>query len=185
MDNIKFISLNPKTNYMNTMNINIEGLLNILNQQEKVTFVNIVTETKVRMNKTNNIYYDKVMKRSKCNYLLGMDYERRVRINEGKEGLTPDFTTEECKVGEHISKCVLFNEGKGKYYLMVERFDEIKPQVEYTFEGNSIDKVLFQDFMVKYSESKKQDQERKVKVITFSLENIKELTLNGTRYIVE
>lgn len=164
------------------MSIGKQELISILMEQEKGTFVNLVTETKVRMNKRNNPYFDKVIKRSKCNYLLGMDYQERVRKNESKEGMEPDFVTEECKVGEHISKCVLFNEKLNTHYIMVERFDEIKPQVEYTFEGNEIDKGLFEDFMVKYTESKKQEQERKVQVITFKVDNIKEISLNGVHY---
>jgi hypothetical protein len=67
---------------------------------------------------------------------------------------------------------------------MVERFDEIKPQVEYTFEGNSIDKVLFQDYMTKVYESQKQEQERKVMVLSYKEDSIKEFTLNGQKYEV-
>jgi len=167
------------------MSIGKQELISILNEQEKGTFVNLVTETKVRMNKKNNPYFDKVIKRSKCNYLLGMDYEKRVIVNYEKEGLNPNFQSEECKVGAHISKCVLFNEKLNSHYVMVERFDEIKPQVEYTFEGNEIDKGLFEDFMVKYTESKKQEQERKVNVLTFKVDNIKEISLNGNHYEIE
>ena len=36
--------------------------------------------------------------------------------------------------------------------------------------------------MVKYTESKKQEQERKVNVITFKVDNIKEISLNGVHY---
>ena len=58
---------------MNKMKIGREELITILNQQEKGTFGNLVTETKGRMNKRNNPYFDKIVKRSKCNYLLCMD----------------------------------------------------------------------------------------------------------------
>jgi hypothetical protein len=64
-------------------------------------------------------------------------------------------------------------------------FDEVPPKVEYTFEGNPIDKQLFESYLVKVSESKKQPQERKVKVITPKIENIKSFTLEGIKYIVE
>jgi hypothetical protein len=169
---------------MNTNKITKNEMLVILSEVEKSTFINLVTETKVRMNKRNNPYFDKVIKKSKSNFLIGNDYETRVRTNEGKEGLTPDFQSEENKVGTHISKCVLFNEKTQSHYLMVERFDEIKPQVEYTFEGNSIDKVLFQDYMTKVYESQKQEQERKVMVISYKMDSIKEFTLNGQKYEV-
>ncbi len=160
-------------------------MLEVLKEVNKSTFINLVTETKVRMNKTNNLYFDKVFKRSKSNFLIGNNYEDRVITNERKEGLEGNFVSEENKVGTHISKCVLFNEKTQSYYLMVERFDEIKPQVEYIFEGNSIDKTLFESFMTKYYESKKQEQERKVFVISYKLDSIKEFTLGGTKYIIE
>jgi len=167
------------------MKITKNELISILSKQEKGTFVNLVTEIIVRMNKKRNPYYGKVIKRSKCNYLLGVEYESRVRTNEEKEGLNPDFKTEKNKVGQHVSKCVLFNEKTRLHYVTVERFDEIKPNVEYLFEGNSIDKVLFNDFIIKYKESKKQEQNKKVHVISFTIDNVKELTLNKIKYEVE
>ena len=169
---------------MNTNKITKNEMLEILSQVEKSTFINLVTETKVRMNKKGNPYFDKVIKRSKSNFLIGNDYETRVRTNEGKEGLTPDFQSEENKVGNHISKCVLFNEKTQSHYLMVERFDEIKPQVEYICEGNPIEKTLFKDYMTKVYESQKQEQERKVMVISYKLDSIKEFSLNGNKYEV-
>lgn len=165
-------------------NITKVEMLEILSRVEKSTFINLVTETKVRMNKTNNPYFERVMKRSKSNFLIGNDYETRVQTNEGKEGLTPDFVSQENKVGYHVSKCVLFNEKTQQHYLQVERFDEIKPQVEYVFEGNGIDKMLFNDYMVKVSESSRQEQERKVMVLSYKLDSIRELSLNGQHYIV-
>lgn len=168
-----------------TLTINQSEMLEIFKQIEKSTFINLTTKTKVRMNKTGNPYYDQVFKLSKSNFLVGNDYETRVQRNEQKEGLEPDFKSEECKVGVHISKCVLFNEKTNTHYLMVERFDEIKPQVEYVFQNNPIDKVLFESFMTKVYESKKQEQERKVMVITYKMESISEFSLNGNHYIVQ
>lgn len=167
-----------------TTNINKVEMLNLLSNVEKSTFINLVTETKVRMNKTNNPYYDKVIKKSKSNFLIGNEYETRVRTNEGKEGLEPNFVSMENKVGNHVSKCVLFNEKTQSHYLQVERFDEIKPQLEYTFEGNEIDKMLFNDFMVKVSNTIRQEQDRVIKVLSFKLDSIKELSLNGQHYVV-
>jgi hypothetical protein len=164
--------------------INRDELLRLLSNVEKSTLINLVTETKLRMNKRNNPYFDKVIKKSKCNFLIGNSYETRVQSNEGKEGLTPDFVSMENKVGNHVSKCVLFNEKTQSHYLMVERFDEIKPKVEYIFEGNQIDKMLFNDFMVKVSETSRQEQERKVMVLSYKLDSIKELSLNGHKYVV-
>lgn len=170
-----------------SVKINKVELLQLLMNVEKSTFVNLVTETKVRMNKTNNPYFDKVVKRNKCTYLIGNDYEKRVNNNMEKEGLERTFEVGELKGKKHVSKCVCVDtKTESVHYLMVERFDEVKPQkTEYTFEGNSIDKQLFESYMVKVSESKKQEQDRKVMVNTFLVDSIKEISLEGTHYIVE
>ena len=150
------------------------------------TFINMMTVTTVRMNKTGNPYFGKVIKRSSSNYLMGNDYEKRVQSNEKKEGLEPDFEVEEMTGKRHISKVVCIDtKTESIHYLMVERFDEIKPTVEYKFEGNPIEKQLFESYMVKVSESKKQVQERKVMVITPKIENIKEISFEGNKYIVQ
>jgi hypothetical protein len=169
-----------------TKKINQQELITLLSTIEKPTFTNIVMETKVRMNKTNNPYYEKVIKRSKCNYSLGVNYESRVNNNEVKEGLEGNFETEKPKGKTHISKCLLVNDtDNSTYYVMLERFDEIKPTNEYIFEGNEIDKQLFESYMTKVYESQKQEQERKVMVITPKLENIREISLNGVHYEID
>jgi hypothetical protein len=158
-------------------------LVELLNGIEKSTFVHLVTETKVRMNKTNNPYYDKVIKKSSSNFLMGNDYEKRVIINELKEGLEGTFEVEELKGKKHISKVVCVDtKTESKHYLCVERFDEIKPKVEYFYEGNVIDKTLFESYMVKVSESQKQVQERKVKWLTYGIDSIKQISFNKEQY---
>ena len=168
-----------------TLTIGQQELITLLSTIEKPTFTNVVMETKVRMNKTNNPYYDKVVKRSKCNYSLGVNYENRVNNNEKKEGLEGNFETEKPSGKTHVSKCLLIDDKtQSTYYVMLERFDEIKPTNEYIFEGNEIEKQLFEGYMTKVYESQKQEQERKVMVITPKLENIIEISLNGTHYVI-
>lgn len=166
--------------------VNQQELITLLNEVKSSTFVNVVMETKVRMNKTGNPYFDKVIKRSSSNYLMGNDYEKRVQSNEKKEGLEPNFEVEEMKGKKHISKVVCVDtKTESVHYLMVERFDETKPTNEYFCEGNTIEKVLFESFMTKVYESQKQEQERKVMVITPKIENIREISFGGNKYIVE
>lgn len=166
--------------------VSVPELVEVLKQVEKSTFVSLTTETEVRMNKTGNPFYGQVKKLSTCNYLMGNDYETRVNSNEQKEGLEGNFESLKPSGKHHVSKCVLIDDKtESVHYLMVERFDEIQPKVEYKFNGNPIDKMLFQDFLVKTSTSSRQEQERKVMVITPKVESIKEMSLNGVHYIVE
>jgi hypothetical protein len=162
--------------------INQQQLLELLMCVEKSTMVHLVTETKVRMNKKNNPYFDKVIKRNSSNYLIGNEYETRVGNNEKKEGMEGTFESEKNTQGVHVSKCVLFNEKLNTYYLQYEYFLESKPKVEFLENGNSIERQLFQSFEIKKSETTRQDQERKVLFQSFKLENIKELSLNKIKY---
>jgi len=160
-------------------------LIVLLNDVKTSTFVNIVMETKVRMNKTGNPYYDKVIKRSSCNYLMGNDYENRVNNNSEKEGLDRTFESTTPSGKEHVSKVVLIDtKTSSKHYLMVERFDEINPVNEYKMEGDPIEKMMFESYMVKVYESQKQEQERKVMVLTPLISNIREISFGGEKYIV-
>jgi hypothetical protein len=167
-------------------------LVSILNTIEKPTFVNIVSETIVKMNKgktkegnkEENPYHNKVTKIRKGNFLIGSDYEKRVQGNEVKEGLEGTFQSQESRVGVHISKCVLHNEKYNRYYLSHERFPEVKPKSEFLFEGNTIDEVLFNKWIGESNNYENQPQERKVQWTTLMIDNIKEISLSGTKYVI-
>ena len=165
-----------------------EELITLLSEIKRPTFTNVVTETKVRMNKTNNPYYDKVTKKSGRNYFLGMSFKERVGRRYENEGLENTFVVEKPSGKHHVgtSNCLLLDDKtESIHYVMLELFDEVKPKEEFFLEGNNIDKQIFKNYMVKVTESKKQEQEKKVKVITPKLENIREISLGGTKYIIE
>jgi len=162
-----------------------QELVTLLMGIEKSTFVHLVTETPVKMRKTNNPYFDKIIKRSSCNYLMGNEYEKRVNNNSIKEGIEETFEVGELKGKKHISKCVLVDtKTESTHYLMVERFDEINPKVEYLMDGNPIQKELFESYMNKVYENKSQPQEKKVMVITPKIENIKQISIGKEQYQV-
>jgi hypothetical protein len=162
-------------------------LLTILSNVEKPTFTFIVSETKPRMNKTNNPYFDQVFKRSRGKYFIGGSYEDMVRIRQGREGLEMDFVSESCTVGTKVegTKCLQFNERLNRFYLQYFIFETSKIKSEFSFEENTIDKVLFESFLVKKSTTSRQPQEDKHLPQSFMLSSIKEISLNGNKYIVE
>jgi len=173
--------------------INQQELINILNTIEKPTFCNIVSETIVKMNKEKtkegnkefNPYHNKVVKLRKGNFLIGSDYEKRVNNNDLKEGGEGNFESQESKVGVHISKCVLYNERLNKHYLSHERFPEVKPTNEFIFEGNTIDKMIFDKWVSDSNNYENQPQEKKVVWTTLTIDNIREISLNGEKYVIE
>lgn len=170
--------------------ITVQELVNILNTIEKPTFTYIVSQTPVKMNKgkkndgtkESNPYFDKVMKLKKGRFLIGSDYEQRVQNNDIKEGGEGTFESKESSVGKHISKCVLFNEKLNRYYLSLEGFPEVPPTSEYLFEGNPIEKELFNSWISEKESYSNQPQERKVEWTTLTLTNIKEIHINKEQY---
>jgi hypothetical protein len=173
-------------NSMNTTEVNItkNELLTLLMSVDKPTFTNILYKIKVKMNKTDNPYYERVFKTTKGNFFIGGTYEDMVNERMKKEGLTPNFVSEENNVGEHITKCVQFNEKYNKHYLQYFSFENSIHSTEYEFEGRNIDREMFKSFEVKKSETSRQPQDNKHQVQSLTIDNIKKITLNGTKYNV-
>ena len=176
----------------NIIKVSKNEMIEIFKGVEKSTFVNLVTETEVKMvqkdrtTKEPNPYYGKVIKKNKGNYLIGNEYGDRNGTNQEKEGIDP--TTFEVKDNwfQHVSKCVVESKkNPEKKYLQYEYFKESNPTTEYVYDGQTIDKLLFESYLTQRSEPTNQPQERKVYFQTFSMDSIKEFSLNGTKYIVE
>ena len=170
----------------NVIKVTEKEMLEILMNLDKPSFTNIKSRTKVRMNKTGNPYFDQVWKTTEGNYFIGGDYEKMVNTQIKKEDLEGvDFKSQECKVGNHVSKCILYNEKLDTYYLQHYVFREVPLKSTYEFEGNEIERQLFQSYEVKKSESKSQPQERKIVPPSFKMSSILEMSLNGNRYVIE
>jgi len=164
-----------KTTEKIRMNVTSTELLSILMTQEKGTFAFLHMETKPKMNKTGNPYFDRVTKVTKGNILLGVDYSKRVQ----NETENPEFTPEKNNVGEKVTKCIRHNEKFNRNYLDYEWFEEVQPKSEYIFEGDPIEKRLFESFMAKYTPNK-----YGVNFQSVTVTNIKEIHMNGVEYVV-
>lgn len=150
-------------------------LLELLMNIDKSKFNFIVTSTKVRMNKTNNPFYDRVIKRKKMTTLPVVDYNKRVNnMNE-----TTDFVSVPSTVGVHVSECVLYNEKFDRYYFNYEFFTTV-PDVNFTMDNEEIDREEFREFEVKSSYNPNKPNFNSV-----MLTNIKEISMNNVHYIVE
>jgi hypothetical protein len=169
-----------------TLRITRTDMVSVFNNVEKPTFVNLVTNTIVRMNKKGNPYYeDKVIKHQSSNFYIGSTYEDRVNNNRLKENKENDFVSSIPSGKKHISKCILTDtKTETKFYLMCEWFKRSYPKISYKFQNDSIDKVLFEDYIVKRTESVKQDLDKKVNIVTYGIESIKEVRMNKTLYIL-
>jgi hypothetical protein len=167
--------------------INQNELLQLCMGINKSTFIHLLYECPLKLNKTGNPYVG-TTKVVSGNFLTGNDYEKRVITNGEKEGIESTFVAEKPKGKTHIAKCVLqMDNDNSVKYLMYEYFKDTNVKVvEYRFNGGTIEKQLFEAYMTKVVESNnKQPQEKKVFPRTITLSNIKEMTLNGVKYIVE
>jgi hypothetical protein len=61
----------------------------------------------------------------------------------------------------------------------------VKPTNEFIFEGNTIDKMIFDKWVSESGNYENQPQERKVEWTTLTISNIKEISLNGEKYEIE
>jgi hypothetical protein len=170
-----------------TIYITRPDMVSVLMNVENPTFVNLVTKTKVRMNKKGNPFHDMVTKCLTSNFYIGSNYENRVNNNRVKEGIENDFVSSPLSGKRHISKCILTNtnqENGVKFYLMCEWFKRSYPKISYEFEGNSIERELFKSYEVKRKESEKQEVENKVNIVTYGMESVQEIRMNKVRYIM-
>ena len=159
-------------------------LFDLLINVNKPTFVHLTTATEPRMNKTNNPYFGRVTKLTKRNYLIASEYEDRVNNNDTKEGGEASFTSQSMKGLVHLSRAVLAKlDEKDTKYVRVEFFDEIKPQTTFLVDNKEVDKEVLNNYIVKSTSNyDSQPQERKVKVLNFKFDSIKEISINGEVY---
>jgi hypothetical protein len=175
--------------------VTINEMLEVIKKQEEVnpnTFVGVKMKTlfrevlqKTKDTKEVNPYYKEIFKVSNKTYRLVTNYEKRVKGNLEKEGKDPNtFVVDPLKGKKHISKSLLTDtETETKFYVMVEWFPEIKGTTTYEYQGNSIDKSLFEKWISnRDSSNEKQGLEREVKPITPELSNILEMSIGGERY---
>jgi hypothetical protein len=160
-------------------------LTEILKGVEKGTFAFFEIHTIPSMNKTDNPFYNLVTKITKGNVLIGGKVEENEMSNYQKRVINKtgnvDFVPEKNNVGNHVEGSpVLYNQKLDRYYLQYEWFNQVTPKSTYEFQGNQIDKVIFQDFMRSYTPNK-----YGVNVQSVKLENIKEIRFNHVHYIVE
>lgn len=170
-----------------TIYITRPEMVSVLMGVENPTFINLVTKTKVRMNKKGNPFHDLVTKCLSSNFYIGSNYENRVNNNRVKEGVENDFVSSPLSGKQHISKCVLTNtnqENGVKFYLMCEWFKRSYPKISFEFEGNMIERELFKSYEVKRKESEKQEIENKVNVVTYGMDSVQEIRMNKIRYVM-
>jgi hypothetical protein len=183
------------------MNINKHELKEVLSGID--TFVNnvgLTTLKKVKMNKyldfkqsgkqNPNPYYDRVLIEQKLsNIQTGFDYDEQLERKYKKEGITP-IVNEDKKESPYqlVSKGLVFlKSDPTKFYFRYQDHNSSYLDTRYLIEGTSIEKLLFQQYMIdtKTDYSKYQnglDNTLNYKVL--SLDHIKRIKILKQEYII-
>ena len=141
---------------------------------------------KSKIDGSKNPYWKEVSKEVMNCFRVVVNYKERVENELKKEGKEiTEYQQGELKGKEHISKCVQYNDNTKKHYLQYFTFPTSKPSSTFEFEGNEIDKQLFESFMVKKSENSRQPQDNKHTPQSLTITNIKEISLSGVHYEVD
>jgi len=167
-----------------TVNVDYMGLVRVLMQIKGATPATFLAITEVKMNKTNNPFYERVSKKQKSNVFINFDYAGAVNRKLLKEGKEPEFVAKPRKWGEKLPGTPLIFH-KGEYYLEA-RFLNNDPKVEYLVDGIVTEKAVLETYLpVKNTESIKEHQGLNEEIIIrdFKVQNIREITVGGTHYV--
>lgn len=193
------------------VNVSFDEMLNVLLNVEKGQLMSCRFVTVPDMNKGGrlsktvteypNKFLGRVKKETSGTFTCGNSYVDRVKNQMIKDGLDPEsWVIEPSKVGEHVSKCVTYNENTLNHCFQMEIHpDNPHNHVKSTFivDGqrldltNHIDREIFnkfEEYLVKKTLPQKQLSvgiTDPVILFSPSVKNIKEITLNHVRYVLQ
>lgn len=155
----------------------------------------ITQKTVVKMNKTDNPFFNRVSKVSTLGVMVGASYESGINRRLEAVGLTPDFVSEGRSNGltsvEGTSGKILCNRD-GELLLNYMVNDRVTPQVSYLLDGQKVEGMTFEaikPWLPIVKESSKQaeaglDTMEQVKVRTVKLKNILTMQIKGETIVI-
>jgi len=187
------------------VSVSFDQLLNVLNEVEKGQILSCRFITDPNMNTGGrkdkvtgeypNKFVGRVKKVTSGTFTCGNSYVDRIKNQMIKDGLDPNtWVVEKSKVGEHVSKCVTYNENTLNHCFQMEIHPKNKNnhvKSTYIVDDEPIDKVIFEQFeqfLVKHSVPQKQVDcgiTKPVLLFSPSVKNFKEITLDHIRYVLQ
>ena len=178
----------------NVINVDYCQLEQMFNELNGSPFVHVKMDTqftddllKSKIDSSVNPYYRQIRKYSERTFKIVRDYEKRVKVNLVREGKDPStFKVESPKGKKHLSDCILTDlKTETKRYLMIEWFEGVKGRYNFTFQGNPIEKVIFEKWITQREKTNgKQGLENGVTPITVLFDSLVEVSVNGVIYRV-
>ena len=165
--------------------ITVNQLVNLLSAISVETPARIVTETEVKMKKTNNPYFGQVTKRTTSNVLLCFNYENEVNRERAKEGKEFDFEAKARTWGDKLGNSPIIT-NNGQLYLSV-RFLKSDGS-EFKHNNQPIAKTMLTEWLQE-SKSSASNQgltdTNEVIVRTYKVVNVKEITIGTETYVID
>ena len=162
--------------------------------------VGLTSLKKVKMNKyldykisgksNPNPYLDKILVEQRIsNIQTGFDYEGQLGRKYDKEGIIPIENEDKKEIWfNQVSKCLVVSKSNpNSFYFRYQDHDSSYLYTKYIFEGNSIEKVMFNQFMVdtKTDYSKYQNGlENTLNFKVMSLDHIKRIKILKQEYTI-
>jgi hypothetical protein len=148
--------------------------------------INLSTETIPKMKKGGNPYFEQIVKKSKCNYLLCTNYSKRVNVNRGKEGKETDFKSQSSWYQNLL---------EDNNYLICNKKDETKTYIKgivnktenlfYSVDGVEATKEQLVDielYKPKTSAPTNQGTETPILIRTFSIDGLNSIIVDEVEY---
>ena len=173
---VLFNTLKINVMVTNEMTITRKEFIILTNSLDpSVSFSHLFMVTEPKMNKGGrkglNQYYEKVSKFTKTRVLVGMEYEKR------RQKTDPEFKVGTNRIFDtHLNSFLGFNSKYNRYYLKYEWFEGVPPKSEYKFNGDPIEKKLFEEWLIVSNNV--------LNYQVVNLNNLHEITLNHTKYIL-
>jgi hypothetical protein len=168
-----------------------------LNQFEVVkgmaVFGTILQATKPKMNVKDRITkepnpFGEVVKISKVSCIFNADYAKQVTNQLKRE----DKPESDYKKGEAVMELSFspnndffcMNVKNGKYVVRYRPNDNVKPTTEYTANGKIVSFNALKNYLPEVKKATNQGTDKEILWRTVYLENVREITINGIKYIV-
>jgi len=177
---------------------------NVLNDVNSPTITSFISKVPVKMNKyldywvineegkkkknptpTPNPYYEEgiINHSRKYKIITGFDYVKSVTRRRNDEGIEEVFEPKENWF-DVISKGLVTDKSThSKLYFRYQYQNDSTLDQEYLYRGDRIGRELFEQFEVERSNYENQGVDDPCKFQVCDLDNILELTMNGTKYI--
>lgn len=149
--------------------------------------INDEGKRKKNPNPTPNPYFESGIRKVSRKYKLvtGFEYEDNVNKRREKEGKEPDFKSKENWFDVVSKGLVVHKSDPTKFYFRYQYQPDSTTETTSYFEGNPIDKQLYQSFLSEKSNYENQDLDNPLRFQVVSIDNIVQLNMENVRYVVE